>query len=1067
LSGSFKATQGRALKFEQLESREVLSSATLQAVADTYTRTGVNAGTATTLETRDLNGVGGDYMAYLRFDLSGIDLTGLTNAYLTLHKVSGATVVIERFDVFGLSNQVGNTPQNWSETTLANSGLGQEYTNTTGNYVDVSRVVNLSGEGTSGANVIEQVSNSGSPQHLSGMDLVNFLNTRKADGGLATFIVLVDAGQNRNFNYASRENADVDLRPTLKLNFTPEYPANPLVLPRQMEHLDRGLIAMRRATSQVYLGWRMLGTDPTSIDFNVYRSANGGAAVKINTTPISNSTNFVDTTFNPVTTNVYHVRPVIDGIEQAMSETFTLAANAPLRQYLNVPLQIPPSQTIQMPAGSLTPPSSTDINPATGEAWGAEGQDQFVADFTANDGSVGDLDGDGQYEIVLKWEPTNGSGAGDSEFTGNTIIDAYKLDGTLLWRIDLGINARSSAAYNPFLVYDLDGDGKAEVVMRTRPGAKDGQGNNVILPGDDPHADYRDPYTGGSDGFGAVLTGLEYLTVFNGETGAALATVPFLPDRVDMSTWGDSYGHRGENLSLVVAYLDGVRPSIVAGRGIYNPLSGFAGRNELTAWNWREGELSNLWWFKAGIGYNDNINSEFMGQGNHNVAVADVDGDGFDEIVYGSMVVDHDGSGLYSTGRGHGDTIHVADMDLTNPGLEVFVPHEDTSLGNHTATTLRDAATGRILASPLVAPVDVAAGNFPDVGRGIALDIDPNHPGYEFWDSYSSSIFNAQGVPLYAKPINPGPMHTNFGVWWDDDLLRETLDNTTIGDWNYTTAGRSNLVSFGSSGINSTAGLSANNGTKSTPTFSGDILGDWREEVIWRTSDNTALQIWSTTITSTNKLYTLPHDSLYRQAMAWQNIGYNQPPNPSFFLGAGMAAPSAPLIYTVVSASSLPGDFNGDGSVDGDDLPIWQNFYGQSSSDPLPGDADGNGSVNGRDYLVWQRNFGQMSGVVAINSAMIAADETHVLAVDRAFSQLGGLRLASVGVLLNEDVAARSEQVDWEEPAAIYPELQPVFMGRTISESIVGSDEPHGQGAKSSDFKDTLIDDELGEQLVE
>lgn len=1009
----FKAPHPRALRFEHLESREVLSSVTLQAVADTYTRAGVNAGIATTLETRDLSGVGGDYMAYLRFDLSEVDLTGLTNAYLTLNKVSGATIVIDRFDVFGLSNLAGNTSQNWNETTLANSGLGQEYNSTSGNYIDLSRVVNLSGEGMSGANVIEQISNSGSAQHLSGVDLVQFLYDRKTDGGLATFIVLVDAGQNRNFNYASREHADADLRPTLKLNFLPEYPENPVVLPRQMEHLDRGLIALRRATSQVYLGWRMLGTDAPDVAFNVYRSANGSTAVKLNSTPITNSTNFVDTTFNAATTNVYHVRPLINGIEQGMSETFTLDVNSPLRQYLNVPLQIPPAQTIQLPAGSLIPPSATDINPATGEPWGAEGQSQMTVNFTANDGSVGDLDGDGQYEIVLKWEPTNASGAGDSEFTGNTIIDAYKLDGTLLWRIDLGINARSSAAYHPFLVYDLDGDGKAEVVMRTRPGAKDGQGNNVVLPGDDSNVDYRDPYTGGSDGFGAVLTGSEYLAVFNGETGAAMATVSFLPDRVDMSTWGDAYGHRGENLSLVVAYLDGVRPSIVVGRGIYNPISGFSGRNELTAWNWREGELTNLWWFKAGIGYNDNVNSEFMGQGNHNVAVADVDGDGFDEIVYGSMVVDHDGTGLYSTGRGHGDTIHVADMDLTNPGLEVSVPHEDTSLGNHTATTLRDAATGKILASPLVTPADVAAGNFPDVGRAIALDIDPNHPGYEFWDSYSGNIFNAQGEPIYAKPSN---MHTNFGVWWDADLLRETLDNTTIGDWNYTTAGRSNLVSFGSNGINSTAGLTANNGTKSTPTFSGDVLGDWREEVIWRTSDNTALQIWSTTISTTNKLYTLPHDSLYRQAMAWQNVGYNQPPNPSYFLGAGMGAPVAPLIYTIPSVGALSGDFNGDGSIDRDDLPIWQSFYGQSAQGPLPGDADGNGTVNGRDFLIWQRNYGlsqeALAASTAASSALADQEAFAQMMHDEAIAQLAGVSLPTVLSVDESEYVALSSDLD-------------------------------------------------------
>jgi hypothetical protein len=413
---------------------------------------------------------------------------------------------------------------------------------------------------------------------------------------------------------------------------------------------------------------------------------------------------------------------------------------------------------------------------------------------------------------------------------------------------------------------------------------------------------------------------------------------------------------------MAVAYVDGIHPSIVVGRGIYGPFNGtYAARNELTAWNWRGGELTLEWWFKAGIGINDDVNSEFIGQGTHGIAVADVDGDGKDEIVFGAMVVDDNGTGLYSTGRGHGDALHVAEMDLSNPGLEIFMPQEDTSVGNHTASIIRDAATGQILAAPLVTPADVAAGAFPDVGRGIALDIDPNYPGYEFWDSYDPSIYDSHGNPIYDKPSN---MHQNFGVWWDADLLRETLDGTTIGDWNYTTHGRQNLVSFGNSGINSTAGLSANNGTKSTPALSGDILGDWREEVIWRTSDNTALQIWSTTITATNRLVTLVHDSQYREALAWQNVGYNQPPNPSFFLGAGMATPPQPSIYF---PGELPGDYNDDGSVNAADYTVWRNALGSTTI--LPNDTTP-GMVTDDDYRVWKLFFGTTAdaGSAAVSS---------------------------------------------------------------------------------------------------
>ena len=858
---------------EPLEPRRLLSTTTLYPVAETFTRSAATAGTAQTLEVRDNHGSGGDVMAYLRFDLAGIDLTGLTNATLTLQKIGGDTIIMERFDVFGLANMSGNTPQNWSEATLATTGLGAEYTSTAGNFVDLTRVVNLSSEGRSGANVIEQVSNSGSPQHLSGVDLVAFLRDRKADGGLATFISVVDAGASRGWSYGSREHANVALRPTLRLEYVPPYEKALNAPARQMEALDRGLVALRRATSQVYLGWRFLGTDPAMVGFNVYRSANGGAAVKLTPAPLTASTNFVDTSFNATATNTYRVRPVVNGVEQADSEMVVLPANAPIQQYLSLPLDIPP--------GGQVPDVA---NPG-----------QFVSyTYTANDASVGDLDGDGEYEIVLKWLPTNEANAGSAGFTGSTIFDAYKLDGTRLWRIDLGINIRSSAQYAPFLVYDLDGDGRAEVVSRTMPGTMDGRGRPVVLAGDDPTADYR-------NSSGRVVSGPEYLSVFDGLTGGALATVPFTPDRQDISTWGDTYGHRGENLFLAPAYLDGIRPSIVVGRGIYSPSGTLPARNEVTAWNWRGGGLTQQWWFRANIGINGNENSEYVGQGTHSMITADVDGDGRDEVVFGAMTVDHDGTGLFSTGRGHGDALHVADMDPTNPGLEVFQAHEETSLGNHTTSSVRDAATGRILAAPLVSAADVAAGTFPDVGRAIALDIDPNYPGYEFWNSYDASIFDVHGTPIYGKPSN---MHVNFGVWWDADLLRETLDNTTIGDWNHTTRGRSNLVSYASSGINNTSGLSANNGTKSTPCLSGDILGDWREEVIWRTSDNTALQIWSTTITATNRIPALMHDPHYRLAIAWQNNGYNQPPNPGFFLGAGMDPPPAPNIFTVAHVPS-------------------------------------------------------------------------------------------------------------------------------------------------------------------
>ncbi len=930
---------------ERLEDRRVLSTTTLYPDADTYTQAGVGAGAATTLVTRDRIGAS-DYMAYVRFDLSGIDLEGLTDARLTMQKVSGATIVIDRFDVYGLANLPGNTPQDWNELTLAEGGLGAEYANTAGTLVDLTRVINLSPDGTSGVDTLEQVTNSGAPQHLIGVDLVNFLATRKADGGLATFIVVIDAGADRTFEYGSRENADVSLRPTLSLEYTPAYAANPVVLPKQVEFLNRGVVAMRRAAGEVYVGWRMLGDDPASIAFNLYRRAGSGAAIKLNATPITSSTNFVDTTFTASSANSYYVRSVVDGVEQEPSESFTLAANAPLAQHLDVALQVPPS----------------GLAPVVGSPG------QFVSySYTANDASAADLDGDGEYEIILKWMPTNEAHAGADGFTGPMLFDAYKLDGTLLWRINLGTNIRAAAQYSAFLVYDFDGDGRAEFVSRTMPGTKDGLGQNVVLPGDDPSADYR-------SSTGRILTGPEYLTVFDGLTGAALATVPFTPERDDISTWGDDYGHRGENILMAPAYLDGQRPSIVVGRGIFPPNGTFPVRNELAAWNWRDGQLTQQWHFRAAIGVFDDINSEHTGQGVYNMIPADVDGDGRDEIVFGAMVVDDDGTGLYSTGRGHGDALHVSDMSLSNPGLEVFMPQEFTSIGNHAASILRDAATGRALAAPLVSPADVAAGTYPDVGRGIALDIDPNYPGYEFWDSYSPSIYSADGTAIYAKPSN---MHQNFGVWWDADLLRETLDGTTISDWNYTTRGRQNLVSFANSGINSTAGLSANNGTKNTPTLVADLFGDWREEVVWRSSDNTRLQVWSTTIVTSTRLITLMHDIQYREAVAWQNVGYNQPPNPSYFLGAGMAPqPTPPLFF----GGELKGDYNGDGVVDAADYTVWRDALGSTMN--LAADGDHNGVVDADDHVVWAVNLGATkspgTSFTLAKSASLAADGSEV-----------------------------------------------------------------------------------------
>ncbi len=362
--------------------------------------------------------------------------------------------------------------------------------------------------------------------------------------------------------------------------------------PRQMEYLNRGIVAVNEGGGTVYVGWRLLGTDTSTIAFNLYRSTSGGAAVKLNISPITTTTDYVDTGVNTALSNSYFVRPVIGGVEQSPSETFTLGANAPAQQYLGIPLQIP--------AGVTTP-------------------DGVTCTYSANDCSVGDLDGDGQYEIIVKWDPSNSKDNAQSGYTGNVYLDAYEMDGTRLWRIDLGINIRAGAHYTQFMVYDLDGDGRAEVACKTAPDTKDGQGNYVLLLGDTLHADYRN-----SSGY--ILSGPEYLTIFNGMTGAAMATTNYLPARGNVSDWGDSYGNRVDRFLACVAYVDGVRPSLVMCRGYYT-------RAVLVAWNWRDGQLTQVWTFDS----NTPGNGAYAGQGNHNLSVGDVDGDGKDEIIYGAL----------------------------------------------------------------------------------------------------------------------------------------------------------------------------------------------------------------------------------------------------------------------------------------------------------------------------------------------------------------------------------------------------------------------------------------------
>jgi autotransporter-associated beta strand protein len=613
--------------------------------------------------------------------------------------------------------------------------------------------------------------------------------------------------------------------------------------PSLMENLGRGVVAVRSTTTDVFVGWRLLGTDPPDTAFNLYRSAGGGEPVLLNPAPISDVTHFLDSTADLTQANVYSVRPVVFGLEQPSGGSFTLPAGAPVNQYLRVPLQVPP--------GGMTP---------AGEPY----------TYSPNDSSAGDLDGDGEYELVVKWEPSNAKDNSQAGYTGNVYLDAYKLDGTRLWRIDLGRNIRAGAHYTQFQVYDLDGDGRAEVACKTADGTIDGAGTAI----GDPNADYRN-----SSGY--ILDGPEFLTVFDGLTGAALATAGYVVPRGVVDNWGDNYGNRVDRFLAAVAYLDGQRPSLVMCRGYYT-------RAVVAAWNWRDGALTNIWTFDTGDSGTPNQYAAWRGQGNHNLSVGDVDADGKDEIMYGAAAIDDDGSGLFSTGWGHGDALHMSDMDPDRPGLEVFQPHESPTSYGPNGAEFRDARTGALI-------FGVQASG--DIGRGLALDVDPRYRGYEMWASgstggmYTAQLFTPNAV-LGARGVQiaSGKPSINFGVWWDGDLLRELLDGTAIAKWDW--------LAGNTTGLLSDSGISSNNGTKATPALSADVLGDWREEVIWRESGNSALRIYTTTTPTTFRFYTLMHDRQYREAIAWQNTGYNQPPHPSFYLGDGMAPPPVPNIVT-------------------------------------------------------------------------------------------------------------------------------------------------------------------------
>ena len=620
------------------------------------------------------------------------------------------------------------------------------------------------------------------------------------------------------------------------------------------ENLSRGLVAIKNG-NKTFVSWRVHATDAPDVTFDLLRN---GTVVKSGLT-VSNA---------ELSTYVagarYQVVARLQGEEQDRSEEVTAWDNI----YTTLKLDCPASQA--------------DYH------------------YFPNDCSVADLDGDGQYEIVVKWDPSNNQDNSKSGKTGNVYLDAYKIDGTKLWRIDLGQNIRAGAHYTQFLVYDFNGDGRAEQVCKTSLGSMDGEGIYVNQATDDTNISSRSNTLRLANDNGYILSGPEFLTVFEGTTGRALHTIWYNPNRggtfdkvaapsaSELKTlWGDNYGNRCDRFLACVAHLDGAdKPaSAVMCRGYYT-------RSYLWAVDFDGSKLSTRWihgsvsqtqveHYDAGGNketrtYSQNtsgIGNSYTayGQGCHSVSVGDVDGDGCDEIIYGSAAIDNDGWLLHTTGLGHGDALHLSDLMPDREGLEIMMVHEEAPYG----WSVRDAKTGELI---------IHHKGISDTGRGIAADIYADHRGFEYWHSDDMDLaaqYDKQGpMNIYSSDdevvghyVRNYPFY-NFRIYWTGDLQDELFDKGALNDGQW-----QRLLSCGNYGNSVTYGSKAN------PLLIADFLGDWREEIVmFDKADSCTLNIFSTVKPTEHRIPTLMHDHIYRMSVAWQNVGYNQPPHLGFFL---------------------------------------------------------------------------------------------------------------------------------------------------------------------------------------
>ncbi len=622
----------------------------------------------------------------------------------------------------------------------------------------------------------------------------------------------------------------------------PEIEGNPITA----SYDSRGMIVCYdplTAERNALVSWKWHADDTDDAAYDIYRKTNDAEWIKLNDKPISSSTNYRDITFDA--TKDYEYKLCLSG----STETLTTCNYKAGQTYY---------KSIYLNNNNLPDPSLR---------------------YYARDAAIGDLDGDGELELVIVRDIDTRDPGGEGwtgPETGSTLYEAYDITtGAFLWRVDTGINILQGDHYSSFIVYDLDGDGRAEVAIKTAEGTTFGDGTTIGDVNEDGITDYRDPSTG------RVLDGPEFLSILDGTTGQELARTEYISrgDKADwIDYWGDNSGNRQDRFLMAVAHFSGIdrTPSIVMCRGYYVNF-------QLTAVDYANGKLTQRWHFDTYPGWTD-----YAGQGFHNLAVGDIDQDGKDELIYGSCAFDHNGKGLYTTELGHGDALHLGKFDPSREGLQVVACHEDPTAYGNTGLEFRDAATGQLIWG--------INGDGNDVGRCMVGDVDPETPGCEIWASYpTGKMFSCKGEEL-SKPspqLKPGVYVANVGIWWSGTLNRQTMDDEVVFQYSEDGDASNRLFTCDYYGVTTI------NGSKNMPCFYGDIWGDWREEMIYVVDDgisdkdgnscgSTELRIFTTNIETQYRFRPLMYDHIYKMSATHQNIGYNQSTHTGYYIGSDL-----------------------------------------------------------------------------------------------------------------------------------------------------------------------------------